>query len=428
MTTNQLLAGVVLFALGVGTGTFAMKMRATDAPETETSATTAGEGTDTAAAVSTPDARGRYPGPAPDLKRPEPPSRRGTSPKGSSADEAKSAEEEGLRARLAELEKELGAARAELASARKELDTVARDQADVGSGLKVDFGAHGEIEAIKNANWEDLGQTTQRMGDIIAKLMVAEEQGVPAGEIQAMQIEIAKENQKLAQLTLAANGQLPTHATGNGEYTHPIILANLMVQRLVALGDPLDEGQIGELIRLGEQYDLEWHLAQERYREETMLLEKILDELTLKKRWCDQADAVLTASQLPHFNNPAIRHRVMIDIHSPALLLAGRAGVTTGKSIEEIRTSTVAKWAAQTGIAQEVILDTSVLNAWEQAVAPILKPVRASDARFYHLDAGLIAGRAHVEAAKVLMTLAPDEEARGKIRQGQFMSVPRIVE
>ena len=52
---------------------------------------------------------------------------------------------------------------------------------------------------------------------------------------------------------------------------------------LELVGQPVDEAQRLELGRIGERYDIEWDLTQRRYHEDTPLLEKLVDELELKK-------------------------------------------------------------------------------------------------------------------------------------------------
>ena len=50
----------------------------------------------------------------------------------------------------------------------------------------------------------------------------------PAG----FMVKVAQSNAVLQQLAFAVNGQLPTHATGNGEYTHPVVVANMAAEHL----------------------------------------------------------------------------------------------------------------------------------------------------------------------------------------------------
>src|SRR5687768_4108707 len=123
---------------------------------------------------------------------------------------------------------------------------------------------------------------------------------------------------KLQKFAFAAVGKLPTYgAAGNGEFTHPIAMANLIAEHLRSADLPLSEAQIGDIGTFGEEYDFEWERLHTTYGPETYRLEKILDELEAKQRFFMKVLALLTPEQRAVIAPPAVHNRFMLDLHSP---------------------------------------------------------------------------------------------------------------
>jgi hypothetical protein len=292
--------------------------------------------------------------------------------------------------------------------------------------LAVTFGRWDRIPELAGADWKEMGEAVRSMTGLIGDIALREKRGedVPT----EVGIQIAKENAKLAKFAFAVNGKLPTHVTGNGEFTHPIAVANLMAEHLAQAGRPLAEAQLHEIATIGEEYGFLWDELQATYTPDTLRLEKIMDELDLKRRTIDRMQAVLTADQREVVILPATHHVVMVDLYSPMLILPAVARPVSRPTAEALKAEHIRI------LVEEWKLDPAARDAlgpaaerWFAAVSPRLTPVDKDDVQYYHVDDALPAGRAAIALRKELLQV-PELSPEGRkrlIEDGRFV-VPRL--
>src|SRR5687767_4808876 len=75
-------------------------------------------------------------------------------------------------------------------------------------------------------------------------------------------------------LSHAGWGKIPSQAPFNGEFTHPLVVANLTGALLEAAGMPLSEAQAAAIARLGEDYERQYDQKQAEYGADTPALKK----------------------------------------------------------------------------------------------------------------------------------------------------------
>ncbi len=272
-----------------------------------------------------------------------------------------------------------------------------------------------------------MGEAARNMNGLINDLFEPLRRGEqPPPEVG---IAIAKENMKLQKFAFAANGKLPTHATGNGEYTHPLALSNIMAEHLKAVGRPLSDAQMSEIASIGEEYDLDWDRLQSAYTDETLKVEKVLDELELKHATMARIFASLSPDQRAIVIVPGVHDVVMLDLYSPLLICAGIAPAIPAPSPVDLRTMVVDAAAAKFGVKEEnrdrlgPLADRFVAD-----VAARLEPVSAGDANWYTYEDAVAGGRATARFRKDLpRAIELTAEQKAQILGDPTFVVPRIV-
>ncbi|MBI3725794.1 hypothetical protein HY251_17845, partial [bacterium] len=293
--------------------------------------------------------------------------------------------------------------------------------------LAVNFAHLGEIEALRKANWKECGEAVQAMLPVMKHVL----EKLAAGEQLApgVQNKIRDQNMKLAKLALELADKLPTEAGPNGAFTHPIVLANIMASHLDASGKGLSDAEIDEVNRLGESFNEEWTATRGRYTEATLKLEKIADELDLKRTFVEKMIAVLTADQKALVVDPATHGIMGVDLYSPALLLQGLAYPVSKTSTDDLKTAVVDSWLKQWELdaSRRPQLET-IGAAWVSDNSSRLSPVPEKEGYFYSIDDALVALRATVKAGKEAQrTLAPGDDALNAIRDANTCLIPRLV-
>lgn len=344
-------------------------------------------------------------------------------------------ENEQLRAKAAALETRGRELEAELAQAKETLAALKTGEAGPAAaptakvGAPVRYGRWNEVEGLSELDWKSAAEAANDMRKKLPELHRLLAAGTPMDELPGeLMIEITKSNQKLISLALDATGKLPTNGaqTVNGVYTHPFMLLNLMARSLDAAGLPLDEGQTRALERIGQVYDQAYDQRQAGYGPQTLALEKVLDELTLKRETSDAADAVLSPAQRDAVCDPRTRHHNQIDIYSPTLMLAGIASPLGAASEAEVpdRLAGVGKrW----GLTLDPAAD-DVLRRWAAEALAGRPRVSEVDSTMFTLDAALQSGAAQVAAMKTLLA-RPDTPAavRTKLLEDQLLVVPSLL-
>ncbi len=326
-----------------------------------------------------------------------------------------------LESRVAELKAELHVEH-ERAAAEAEAELAAN-----ASNVPIAFGQWAELEGVKNANWPEMGEAIGNMNALMVELVASMQNGeVPSAELQE---KIREENNKLVRYAAQVMGKIPTHSPINGEFSHPITVANLIDSVLEGTELALNEDQRAAIASFGEDYDRGFDRLQSTYSDETTRLEKLIDELELKRDTKRSMESVLTPDQRELLTPAAIRDRSQVDPLSPAVMTAMIAGAKNVKSVDELRgrlPEYLGEWFGIKNVAPETL--GAIADSWMEEMRPILTPVERAT-KFLELDQTITAGRAQVNAMKQLLSLQDlDEKARKAILNHMGWRVPQVVE
>ncbi|MCA8962126.1 MAG: hypothetical protein KDC38_16485, partial [Planctomycetes bacterium] len=242
-----------------------------------------------------------------------------------------------------------------------------------------------------------------------------------------VQASIARENEKLKEYAIKLIGKLPTNHPGNGEFSHPISVANMVSASLDLLERPLSTIQREEITRLGDEYDEAYALANASYGESTYQLERFLDEFELKERFVSSLYDSLDPDQADAVVDPRIRGRVQLDALSPSVMLMGRTQPMAVRTRAELRDRLIDRAAELLPVGRDRLSQLAVFDDWVRELDPILEPQPRHLLDMYRADEVTVAGRAQLRAMKQLAeTLELDESERGTLRDLQLMLVPRM--
>jgi len=287
---------------------------------------------------------------------------------------------------------------------REQAEAIALAAAPPGRRALVSFGKWADLEAIKEADWKELGQAVQRISVLLADMIGRLEKGEPLDV--DFQKKVTEQNNKLVQYAAGLMGKIPTHAALNGEFSHPISLANLMGAMLETAGVPLTAAQVAEFEGLGGRFEEEHARRDAGYSEDTPRLAKIIDELDLKRDCVDRMQGLLTPEQRQAIIDPKIHNRIQLDVLSPATMATLVATPWDVGSIDEIRT----------GVSDRLVRDFEVdadadpqvkglLDRYVQDVEGLLSEPIENAKEALHLDRAIAAGRAQARLLEGLLGL-----------------------
>lgn len=354
--------------------------------------------------------------------------------------------------KVSDLESRLAAARAELNSAKAERARLAEEKAGLAARvesldgelkaerekavadatsaereLPLAFGKYAGLESLANADWPELGGAVKAMNGLLLELFASLGKGEPVSP--EMQKKIAEENNKLVRLAAGVMGKIPTHAPFNGEFSHPLLLANLMSAVLDESGVPLTKAQREAVARVGVGYDTEYDLLQEGYTQETSELEKMVDEVALKHEHMSRIRQALTPEQHDAALPPDLVDRMQFDVLSPGVSTILTAQPKSFQSAEEARSQFQTKLMKELGIDEQLAASLNEpFDDWQREVEPLLAP-RPGNQGPPRLDQALLAAQAQVSLLKKLLA-APglDDKARAAILALRTWVVPQVSE
>lgn len=280
------------------------------------------------------------------------------------------------------------------------------------------------MEEVTTANWKEMAEAAGKIVDM-AKEIVESDKEIS----KDLGIRIATENQKLVPFALKINGKFPTHASGNGEFTHPLLHWNLLAEHLEMAGVPLSEPQEARIVRLGEEYDAQWERLQGTYAADTLDLEKVMDEVEIKKTFNDKLEGLLTRDQRESIAPSSIRHVNALDVYSPILLLAGRCLPVAKDSKESLRKAAAARFSERWKIeASQLEAQSALLDGWLADVESRLVPVPERLVNWFNIQDAIVSGRAQIKVMKELVaSTAIDEAAKKKITGEVMVIIPRLL-
>jgi RNA polymerase sigma factor (sigma-70 family) len=302
-------------------------------------------------------------------------------------------EKDGLATRLTGLEAELRAERAERAQASAEPEK--------GHTLPVSFGEFADLDGLKEADWPELAEALKTMNGLFVDLLEKVEKGEPLDP--DVQKKIAAENAKLVKLAAQVMGKLPTHSLVNGEFTHPIVLANLLGAMLQESGLSLDAKQAAALAKFGGEYESLYSRKQEGYTADTPQLQKVIDELELKQDCITKMRGALSTEQRDEVLPPQIADRLQLDVLSPGVSTLLSVQQKQYPSVEEARTRFQQSLLKDLQIdAAAVPAASAAFDAYFRDVEPLL--TAAPEKSIPRVPDVLLAGHAQAELFRNLLS------------------------
>ncbi|MEM7167126.1 MAG: hypothetical protein AAF581_16815 [Planctomycetota bacterium] len=297
--------------------------------------------------------------------------------------------------------------------------------ADDFDALAVTFGDPERLNALDGARWQELATAMATIDEEVAKLAAAR----AAGEEVDPEVwrRISDENTKLRAYALGLVNKLPTHASGNGEFTHPLSTANLLSAYLDATELPLTVEQREAIADLGRDYDSAFAATSASYNESTFGLQKLLDELDLKREFLDQAFDSLDAQQYDAMMRPEIRGKVRMDVLSPGVMLSRTSEAMVVGSRSELRNQLVERVAKQFKLPADTVARSAAFDHWIRELDSVLDPVQPGMASVYTVDQATVAGRAQLAAMQALsleLDLTPAQ--RQRLQNVTHLVVPRV--
>jgi ferric-dicitrate binding protein FerR (iron transport regulator) len=297
--------------------------------------------------------------------------------------EAIAKEKEALAAEKQELEAAKRSLEEKVAALSAELDTLkaeAAAQAPAAPGKRaLAFGKYGELEDLETIAWKDAGAAAEKMSQVTKEILDKGIESLEELQKDPKAMELGAENLRLIPLAVKLMGKVPTHAPvspANGAFTHPIVQWNLLAARLEHAGLPLNERQIGKMNAIGGEFDDEWERLQGTYTGDTILVEKIVDELEIKKEYMDRIEALLTRKQRDAVIDPAVHHLYPWDVHSPAVMVAASVGAFGVEKKEGLREAAAERFRAHLDLKEGTLeASSSALGEWAGDVESILSPV-----------------------------------------------------
>jgi hypothetical protein len=293
------------------------------------------------------------------------------------------------------------------------------------SPLPVEFGPWPEIEDIANADWDELGGAAGDMTPILVEL----EEAIRRGESlpQARLEELQQHNMKLVRHHLLLNEKLPTHAQVNGEFSHPISLANMLDAQLKQAGHPLTDVQRAAISAHGKTFDALWERAQQGYTDSTFRLEKIIEEVELKQWFNERMMSELTSEQRETAVPSQIAGYVGLDLYSPGLLFQASMMPVTERDEQELPDALKDRLEDAYGLATER-LDAAehLFTHWLQQYPA--KQATGHEGALFHVDEVLAAARGQLAVMKELHAVyAETDEQRAAIASSATVFVPRLL-
>jgi hypothetical protein len=325
-------------------------------------------------------------------------------------------ERDELRAALAETQRQLKEAR--------EAGTTATDK----RGPRFTFGEVGKLPAVAQADWKELADAST---EVSAALLEMRRLRLAGQEIpQAVRFRLQENTERMRRYEYRTIEKIPTSAQHNGEFTHPVSMANLLAAILEKAGKPLTDAQVEAIVRAGTAFDEDFARLRASWTPDVVRVRRILGEYRLKGAFTDAVWALLTAEQRAAWIDPDLRGIAAIDLLDPTLLVVNTSHLARGATPAEIRSSLSGALRAALGLAADAPaprLDP-LLDAFVTRTARGLAPVPPVNARNFSYAEGLAAGEATVDLVEgVLRELDLPAARKTALADDPTWYVPRLV-
>lgn len=173
-------------------------------------------------------------------------------------------------------------------------------------------------KALEGVDWAEVGVAVTKLLPLLTKLEAAlrDEVEMKGEEVAG----ISRWNSPLLALALRLQEQKVGGTGTNGAFTHPSVIVNLMVAALAESGKPVSKAQLVMLSELGDRFIADDARRTAGYNEETLALQKTIEEAELKERFYVSADALLTTEQRDILHPETLRGRLGVDLFSSGVI------------------------------------------------------------------------------------------------------------
>lgn len=287
-----------------------------------------------------------------------------------SAPDAVADRSEGPILATADIEERLARTQGELLAARSQANARAQAQEQVIQDLRAElaaapsasdaspegseggrFGSERFKTVVSAVEWTQAGEAASEMVPLLKDLAVAFGGGKSVSDDTG--IRVAKWNQELVKVALAAVSAKLSGTGANGSFTHPAVSLNLIAATLEQAGMPLDEGQWERINEIGTRFlqDDERRLAS--YNDETFQIQKTLEECDLKDRLYAQVSELLTQEQRDRLYAPESRGRMGVDLFSSGVIYYTLAKPVDFKARADLGPALVRAYAQRVNLSDE---------------------------------------------------------------------------
>ncbi len=292
--------------------------------------------------------------------------------------------------------------------------------------LAVSFGKWGDLPAVRDADWKEIGVAAKGLVPLLKELAENIRDGK---ELSPDLLErMGEHNQVLIAYWARIRKALPTNASLNGEFSHPINTANMLAAHLELAGMPLSDEQIAAIQKLGADFDARWEKTIKAYDESTFELQKLLDEGELKEWFKAEMLGVCTPEQRAAAVPPEIDGLIGLDIYSAGVMLQGSVEDVRAPDTETLKDRLKDEVAKLTG-AERAVLDTAsfLFNDWVTTLQAQLAPRPQAQMNQYHTGEILKSARAQLKVYKELHSgYAQNEDVKKRLHDSARIFYPRI--
>lgn len=338
-------------------------------------------------------------------------------------------ERDELKAKVKQLQDDLSAVETERDEWRKKAETDPSPATTDEKTLSISFGGLDKIESLRDADWKELGDAVNKMTPLLKQIAESTAKGEQV-DPEVMKT-VGEHNMKLVRHVFAVQKDLPTHASVNGAYTHPINFVNILVAQLEEAGDPLTDDQKSALTKLGEEYQTRWDTNEKGYTDDTYALVKLMDEADLKQWFVDEMFRVTSPSQNEIARPDETKGLVGLDLYTPGLMFAGIGGLdpVTAATREDLKAAMMKKVATYFAAEETAVTGVAfVFDQWLLDIGDDVGPMTKVQSNLLRTSHILASGRAQIKAVNELLNLlAVSDEVKTAIRNSKTIMLPRIV-
>lgn len=293
------------------------------------------------------------------------------------------------------------------------------------TGVRYRGGRYADV--LEGVDWEEAGQALSRMAPLLGEFVTSRLEGKPpppsVGDIQ-------KYNGALVKMALKAEQDGIPGSGANGSFTHVAIVANLVYATLKHAGLPLSEAQEAQLTALADELLAEDEKRIASYGDETLAVQKLIDETALKDRFYAGVDALVTDEQREALHPEALRGRTSFDLFSSGLVWAQHVAPQRFADKAQLPGMLVAEILSRYGIgADRKPMVEEVVAEWAAALPATLVDELPDDLESktgaIRVSRVRAAALAQVRAfERLIQRLPADDPASAQLRAETMVAVP----